>query len=260
MKSIFFLTSLEEKVFLSTQEDFLSVTQIALCASAPRTSTFKALQKLETLGLVHSKKVRLKNQHTYSRASDDEIIKRLDLVKKKITSKKDDSTPLHLDKSLFVNVYSGKGSISERLIAMMSQEKGGRIYTLQSSGTGKAWIGRLDEDVLLRIQTLFKERGLIVVGILGASYSDSIKKYKKNLTETLKGRLDDTHIIPDNFLEDKTALYVYKSVTLFVDIEKLHAVEIHNQLFSRVLKKMILYMSNKSPRVRGIYDVNIDDN
>lgn len=252
--NIFFLTTLEEKVFLALSDEQNSVTCIASFAKVPRTSAFKALQKLEVLGLVKSKKIRLKNQHTYTRVSDGELLEKFELIKKKILKSKEKVASLKIDDSSSVSVYVGKEIVIERLRAMMSQDRGGRIYTLQASGTTKEWIHAIGEEAVLDIHTLFKEKELIVVGIQGEAYSHHIKKYAKKVVESFKERLDDLHIIPDEFLEQKTALYIYKSTILFINIEEYQALEVHSSSLSKVLKKMLLFMSLKSPRVRDIYN------
>lgn len=252
--SIFFLTTLEEKVFLALSDELNSVTSIAISAKVPRTSAFKALQKLEALGLTKSKKVRLKNQHAYTRVSDGELLEKLELIKKKVLRRKEKIASIKIDHDSLVSVYTGKEVVVERLRIMMSQDRGGRIYTLQASGTTKEWINAIGEEAVLGIHTLFKEKELIVVGIQGEAYSHHIKKYTKKVVDSFKERLDDLHIIPDEFLEQKTALYIYKSVILFVDIEKYQVLEVHSHTLSKVLKKMLLFMSLKSPRVRGMYD------
>lgn len=212
MSTIFFLTKLEEKVFMVLDDNPSSVTCIADSAKVPRTSAFKALQKLEQIGLSESKKVRLKNQHTYTRVSDIKILEVLEGVKKKIIRGKGNVSSVKIDNETMISVYSGKEAVVERLVTMMSQEHGGRIYTLQASGTTKEWIATLGEEDVLTIHKLFKERGLIVVGIQGEAYVHHVRQYAKTVVESFKNRLDDLHVIPDEFLEKKTALYIYISL------------------------------------------------
>ena len=235
--------------------EFMSVTGIAHLAKVPRTSAFKALQKLKVIAFVESKKIRLKNQHLYKRVQESQIGDAIDYIKKdilKLTLPQAEES-LHSNNKDFPVVYlSGKNTITASLIKMMSMEKGERIFTIQASGTTKEWIKKIGEENVLQIHKLFKDNGLIVVSVQG-NKSPKDFGYSKEVLESFRGRLNDSHIVIDDFFENKTSLYVYRSTVLFVDLTNLVGIEIRNKLFSNVLKKIIYFMSHKTERVRDMF-------
>lgn len=253
--SIFFLTKIEDKVFRILPADFVSVTSIAMLAKVPRTSAFKALVKLEELQLVQSKKIRLKNQHLFKRQTIEEINTIFESIRESLLHDggytKDVLVNDHSENSIYF--FKGKQNIILTLDKMLTLEKGERIYTVQASGVLEDWIKYLGEKEVVLVHKKLVDKGLILVSVQGDKLLKEYK-YAEEIKESFKGRLNLVHTISDEFLERNTALYVYRSTILFINIEKLEGTQIENKQFASALKKIITFISQKIERSRSPFE------
>lgn len=253
--SIFFLTKIEEKVFLSLSDEYESVTSLSLLAKLPRTTVSKALIKLESLGLALGKKVRLKNKHLFKKVEADDLVKIIDSIKESMLTHEHEKvgTSLLTSHNSSARFISGKKNVIAALHEVLSLTKGERVYTVQASGMTKSWIQALGEEEIVEIHRKFAENGLILVSVQGVKSAKDFD-YSFQIKESFKGRLNALHGIPDDFFEKNTALYVYRNTTFFVDIENMNGLIMKDKLFATVLRKMIHFMSLKTDRIRDAVD------
>lgn len=248
-----FLTKRQEKVLKSLSVTFLSVTEIATITKLPRTTVSTVLKSLEQSGFVASKKIKYKNKHLYKKVDDKKIQKALNVLEKHIVEDKVGIKTMPFLERGGISLLLGKDSIIKTLKEMMSMEKGERIYTLQPSGSTKQWNKAIGEKEVLYIHSLFKKNGLIVVSVAG-KYEPGKVLYSNEIIESFKDRLDQSYFISDNFLEDNTAVYVYRSSLLFVDIDRLIGIHIQDKKISSIIKKIILFISVRTDRIRKVID------
>lgn len=252
--SIFFLTSIEEKVFFTIPTDnFLSVTDIADLAKLPRTTVSKSLIKLENIGLVFGKKIRNKNKHVYQRSSYKDISEKVDSFKEKLSDGASESVPQSLSvfkkSGISCNVYSGSDGLFRIIVEMINKVSVGRIYMVQPHDAMDAWIKLIGVEKVNYIHETLKEKGRVLVSVRADDLQNKI-----NLSRDIKGaykqRLESSHVIENEYTESKLSLYVYDSTILFINLEDVVAFRIENKKMASSLKKMVTYMATHTKKVR----------
>lgn len=227
--------------------DHDSVTSIALRANLPRTSAAKALVFLESIGLVHSRKVREKNRHVYFRATVEEIIKKTDEAKTALLGKKyKGSLGVPYGENSSVVVHNGKDAILAIIYKIISLHAGERVHILQGTNTADAWNKVIGLEEALKINDTFNKNGILWVGLRSDSFIKELKK--KTLDASYKGRIGNIHVLPDMYFEESTAAYIFKGTILFVDLVNVVAIEINDKKIVSIFKKVILYLLEVTPR------------
>lgn len=234
--AIFFLTSIQEKVFRAVEQEPYSVTDIARKSKLPRTSVAKALVALEKIQFVKSRKIREKNRRVYMRSSIEDIegqIKHFESILFDTHHKKD---TLPFSEESFVRVESGERAIYEALYNLVSYRKNERIYILQHKNTPKDFIELLGIDGVAAINTKASENGLILISVRGGdmdSYIESVPLLK----QSYKNRITKTHTVADVFFEEKTSLYATRGSLLFVNLRDKTVIHLNDKALSSALIK-----------------------
>ncbi len=246
--SLFFFTIIQEKVFWKVTDVPVSVTEIAEKARLPRTSVAKALDKLESLGLVASRKVRDKNRHLYVRSSKEEIQKIVDGFKASLFEKgevKEKNFSLHNEES--TSMYYGKESIFSVVSEMIELRKNERLYIVQGKDAPLSWVTFLGEKDILEIHKITKENEVIIVSLRGDSFKKEILD-RASLKKSYEGRVSSTFSMPDEFFEEKTSLYATRGFVLFINLKKEYAFKIEDKALSAVVIKLLQFILKKTNR------------
>lgn len=248
--SLFFLTKNEEKVFFATSSLGLSVTDIAKKARVGRTSTQKALESLEKMGLVCGKKVRYKNRHLYTKTDDNTINDIVESIRASLLGRSlVKKYGITLSPSCKVNVFKGKNGIIETLERVLSIRVNERIYGTQGPDGVSSWIEYLGKEEILRLHSIIKKNQLIMIGFRAESIKQKFK-HEKEVMGSYKGRLSQTHALPDEFLQEKFSLYIFRDTVLFIDLQNEVAVEVADIIVASGLVKLIRFILSKTERDR----------
>lgn len=246
--SFFFLTDIQEKVFRSVTEAFSSVTEIAHHAKMPRTSVAKALERLESIGLVHSRKVREKNKHLYSRVTSEEVDEKIENLKSSIFEKE---KTLKKSISFFgeqpISFFSGREGILSTIHDIISSRKNQKVYVVQGKDAAESWVSYLGNEEVLALHRKIVENELIVVSVRGDGLKGEIE-HREHIKKSYTGRVMRVHAIPDSFFQEKTSVYAFRNTLLFVNLKKEYAIKINDYDIAQSFIKMINYVLDESKR------------
>lgn len=246
--SLFFLTRNEEKVYFATGDTQESVTEIARKVKIPRTSAEKALKNLEKLGLVVGRKVREKNKHVYLRADQNSVNALVEDFRASLLGKnKAEKMVCKKDEQHKVTIFSGREGIIESLYHMLSIRVNERVYGIQGSDALKSWLAYLGEEEVVRLHNVIKENKLIMVGVRSSAVKKDVLT-KMHIRQTYKGRLAQTHAIPDEFFQDKLSIYVFRDTLLFINLQEEVAFEVVDKVVVSGILKLIRFILTKTDR------------
>ena len=112
---------------------------------------------------------------------------------------------------------------------------------------GKEWVNKHNRAVV--------KHKLIAFTIHSIEAPTDIKK-DKDITAAYKGRLGNSHAIPEEFLAKGLSLYIFEDTILLVDLENIRAILFTDHGMAAFLIKMFAFMFSKGEREEFFLNFN----
>ncbi len=146
-----------------------------------------------------------------------------------------------------ITTYRGKEEVSNTLMDLTVRKDGARMYSIQSSKNWATWIKHMGKDWVNKHNRAVVKHKLVALTIHSPDAPEGIKK-DKDITEAYKGRLGNSHAIPEEFLPRGLSLYIFEDTILLVDLIKVEATSFTNHNMATFLIKMFTFMFEQSER------------
>lgn len=143
--------------------------------------------------------------------------------------------------------YHGKKEVADALMNLTIRKDGARMYSIQSSKNWAAWVKLMGKDWVNKHNRAVVKHKLVALTIHSPDAPEGIKK-DKDITDAYKGRLGNSHAIPEEFLARGLSLYIFDETILLVDLEKVEATSFTNHNMATFLIKMFTFMFEQSER------------
>ncbi len=141
-----------------------------------------------------------------------------------------------------------------RIVAVISellrQEKHGVLKGIQSSSSGFAGLQKAGQARGIKINELVKQNKIIVEAVLDESFLQTVQagtgaRWKKSYL----GRMANTVIVPDEFLDFNADLFLFKKRALLINWHDEIAIDITNIEMLRLLGRLFNFMHTSGKKV-----------
>ncbi len=230
----------ETKVFKKLTLNPQSVADIVREAKMPRMTVYTNLLRLEKMKLAQEVK--------------SESGKRILWVKKDGTALEEEIS--HLSQSLIgrragnikgITHLSGKEEVASALMNLTTRKDGARMYSVQSSKNWQMWLSLMGKEWVNKHNKAVVAHKLMSLTIHSREAPTDIKK-DEDITDAYKGRLGNSHAIPEEFLPQGLSLYIFENTILLVDLKHVKAISFTDNGMAEFLIKMFAFMFSKGER------------
>lgn len=175
-------------------------------------------------------------------------VKRSDaLLEKEITQIAEGILGKQIGDMAGITKYSGKEEVASALMNLTTRKDGARMYSVQSSKNWQIWLRLMGKEWVNKHNRAVVKHKLIALTIHSEEAPADIKK-DKDITDAYKGRLGNSHAIPEEFLPKGLSLYIFENTILLVDLEHVRATSFTDQGMALFLIKMFAFMFSKGER------------
>ncbi len=231
----------ELKVFKKLSYNPESVALLVRKLKMPRMTVYTVLLRLQKQGLAKTSVSATSKRATWSRSEDSHILEEVEEVSKTLLG-------IEVKKlSEGFSLYSGKKEVADALMNLTIRKDGARMYSIQSSKNWAMWLKLMGKDWVNKHNKAVVEHKLLALTIHSPEAPEDIKK-DKEVTDAYKGRLGNSHAIPEEFLPRGLSLYIFEDTILLVDLEKVEAISFTDHNMAAFLIKMFSFMFEQSER------------
>ncbi len=230
----------ELKVFKKLTLNPQSVAELVRTLKMPRMTVYTNLLRLKKNKLAQEVKSESGKRVMWLRNSDVSLQKEVSETAESILGKS-------LGTGGEIHRYAGKEEIKAALMNLTTRKDGARMYSIQSSKNWPVWIKLMGKEWVNKHNRAVVKHKLIALTIHSAEAPVEIKK-DKEVTEAYKGRLGNSHSIPEEFLPQGLSLYIFDETILLVDLQQLEAVSFSDENMAHFLVRMFAYMFERSER------------
>lgn len=238
------LTKNEIKVFEKVTRNPETVATIVLKTKMARMTVYTILLRLEKMGLVKQIESSSGNKMEWTRSKNEVIAKEIDRAKRLLlntkVSKKTSKGYSHQD----VVLYSGKKEVAAALVELTVRKDGAKMYSIQNSKNWKRWIDLMGKDWVNMHNKLVVKHKLICFTLHSPDAPEDIKK-DSEVIAAYKGRLGNSHAIPESFLKRDVSFYIFEDTIFLVNLEKVEATSFTHGDIASFLIKMFSFMFEK---------------
>jgi len=146
-----------------------------------------------------------------------------------------------------ITKYHGKEEVSDALMDLTVRKDGARMYSIQSSKNWALWIKLIGKEWVNKHNKAVVRHKLLALTIHSLEAPENIKK-DKSVTDAYKGRLGNSHAIPEEFLPRGLSLYIFEDTVLLVDLENVEAISFTDHNMATFLVKMFTFMFGQTER------------
>lgn len=230
----------EVKVFKKLSLNPQSVAELVRTLKMPRMTVYTNLLRLKQKKLV--KEVQSETgKRTLWVKSDDSVIEG------ELSRAAETMLGRAISAGSGITTYRGKEEVSKALMDLTVRKDGARMYSIQSSKNWAMWIKLMGKEWVNKHNRAVVKHKLLALTIHSPEAPDDIKK-DKDITDAYKGRLGNSHAIPEEFLPKGLSLYIFEDTILLVDLQKVEAVSFTNHNMASFLIKMFTFMFEQSER------------
>jgi hypothetical protein len=235
------LTKNELKIFKAVDMNPLFVAAVVRKVKMPRMTVYTVLLRLKKQGLVKSVRSESGKRLAWCRSEDSRIEQELGTTKKILLGSPHEVVSTgHLS-------YSGKKEVADALMHLTTRKDGARMYSIQSSKNWQMWLNLMGKEWVNKHNRAVVKHKLVALTVHSPEAPDTIKK-DKEITEAYKGRLGNSHAVPEEFLARGLSLYIFEDTILLVDLEKVEAASFTDHNMAKFLIKMFSFMFEQSER------------
>lgn len=231
----------EIKVFKTLNMNPRAVADIVRKTKMPRMTVHTVLLRLKKQGLAKTVRSESGKRLTWCRHDDSRIEEQIGAAKKTLLGFEDRKM------SKGYVAYQGKKEVADALMNLTVRKDGARMYSIQSSKNWALWLKLMGKDWVNKHNRAVVKHKLLALTIHSPEAPDDIKK-DKDITDAYKGRLGNSHAIPEEFLARGLSLYIFEDTILLVDLEKVKASSFTNRNMAAFLVKMFTFMFEQSER------------
>jgi hypothetical protein len=230
----------EVKVFKKLSLNPQSVAELVRILKMPRMTVYTNLLRLKQKKLVKEVKSETGKRMLWVKNDDSVIESELSRVAETMLGGAISAGP-------GITTYRGKEEVSDALMDLTVRKDGARMYSIQSSKNWATWIKLMGKEWVNKHNRAVVKHKLLALTIHSPEAPDDIKK-DKDITDAYKGRLGNSHAIPEEFLPKGLSLYIFEDTILLVDLQKVEAISFTNHNMATFLIKMFTFMFEQSER------------
>lgn len=230
----------EVKIFKKLTLNPQSVADVVCKTKMPRMTVYTTLLRLKEKKLVQVTKSDSQKRLLWSKKNETDIEKELSCVAENLLGKR-------LISRQEIIVYVGKEEVSNVLMELTVRKDGARMYSMQSSKNWKMWLSLMGKEWVNKHNRAVVKHKLIAFTIHSPEAPKDIRE-DKEITSAYKGRLGNSHSIPEQFLAKGLSLYIFEDTILLIDLEKVEAILFTDNTMSRFLIGMFSFIFEKSDR------------
>ncbi|MFA5132309.1 MAG: helix-turn-helix domain-containing protein [Candidatus Paceibacterota bacterium] len=238
------LTKNELKVFNAVTRNPQTVALIVRTTKMPRMTTYTILLRLEKKGLVKHATSDSGNKVLWLRNQDSAIEKELLHTGKVLLGSSVGNGAQELQSFSGIHFFSGKKEVSQALMDLTIRKDGIRMYSIQNSRNWPRWVDLMGKTWVNEHNKAVVKHKLVCFTIHSPDAPEGIKK-DSDIIEAYKGRLGNSHAIPESFLKRDIAFYIFEDTIFLVNLEKGEAVSFTNADMASFLIKMFSFMFEK---------------
>lgn len=220
----------------------LSVSSVAQLSCIARTTTSYHLHKLYTRGFVERVKIgslfrwRLRSRRSlkYDLESAISILT--------FSNGADATKDNVLVEHGLQNVYAAL----ERILELNRTE---RVYVIQGNIAAEESVRKINERFMFRLHERIKEKEIIMEGVIGERVLALFQKLSKEQLQSHAGRLMITHVVPDEYMEFNTEMFLFRKTVMFVNAQEGTAVIINNSAAVDALRSMLRLMQGVGRKI-----------
>lgn len=234
----------ETRVFKKLTFNPQSVAEIVIITKMPRMTVYTNLLRLSKMKLVEEVKSESGKRILWAKR-DDALLEKV--LEKEISEIADGTLGKQRGYVAGITKYSGKEEIAGVLMNLTTRKNGSRMYSVQSSKNWQMWLDLMGKEWINKHNKAVVTHKLMALTIHSLEAPTNIKK-DKDITDAYKGRLGNSHAIPEEFLPSGISLYIFENTILLVDLKKVKAISFTDYSMAEFLIKMFAFMFSKSER------------
>lgn len=231
----------ELKVFKKLSYNPESVASLVRKLKMPRMTVHTILLRLKKERLAKSVRTESGKRLAWCKNEDSKIEQEFSEVHRSLLG------ALPEDRSTTHVLYSGKKEVADALMNLTVRKDGARMYSIQSSKNWPMWVKVMGKEWVNKHNRAVVKHQLIALTIHSTEAPQDIKK-DKGITDAYKGRLGNSHSVPEEFLARGLSFYIFDDTILLVDLEKVEAISFTSHNMATFLIKMFTFMFEQSER------------
>ncbi len=146
------------------------------------------------------------------------------------------------------NYYSLK-NIDSIIVKILKNKSNERIYFIEPYHQMEKFVSSIEQNTISAIAELFKKRKNISVGVSSVKNIKLLENYDKKTLENMLGRMTIVYTIPDEYLNFKDMIIVYKDFIYIFNFNEKSVVEIESSSFAKSMKSIILALQNFGKKI-----------
>ena len=232
----------EIKVFKKLNYNAQSVADIVRKTKMPRMTVYTNLLRLHKKKLVTGVNSESGKRVEWVRGKDSVIKEELEDVTELILGK---TTDLNGGDLSGIKLLCGKKEIADTLMYLTTRKDGAKMYSIQNSRNwlrwievmGKKWVNEHNRAVV---------RHKLVCFTVHSKYAPEKIKQDKEVLDAYKGRLGNSHAIPEAYLKKDLSFYIFEDTIFLVNFAKVEATLFTDADMASFLIKMFAFMFEKA--------------
>lgn len=232
------LNANELKVFKRLTYNPQSVAEIIRKTRMPRMTAYTNLLRLKKKKLAKSIVSESGRRALWVKNQDSVIEAELSETRKAIlhdTGKQNSGT----------SFYKGRKEVGDKLMELTTRKDGATMYSIQNAHNWWRWVEVMGKPWVNKHNRAVVRHKLIAFTIHSPTAPERIKK-DEEIIQAYKGRLGNSHAIPESFLKKDLSFYIFDDTIFLVNLEKVEAVAFANKDMASFLVKMFAFMFTKA--------------
>ncbi|MDQ5976133.1 MAG: hypothetical protein QG664_46 [Patescibacteria group bacterium] len=209
----------EEGVLLILKQMPLSVADITRLARLPRMTVFQTLKSLKKRNL--AKTVLVGKRYHWMRIETSQTGSLLQMTFDALISSGELS-----ERKLFIETYEGAEKLFVTLRNLFEVHPGERLVGFQSTHSAKECMEALGMERVIALNTIIREKGIIVEAVLGKNFVEFGKQYGSEWEESYVGRAAAITIVPEEYLKLEVDVFVFRRSLLVIHWKEKHMLEV----------------------------------
>ncbi len=213
------LEKIEVLILEALQSKALSLTDLSRHIEVPRTTLPRVIKKLNSRGFL--KRITVGKRKKWLTVSPSEMFDIFAACTNQL-DKHTTKTKLRFDNETEFTIYRGAQNIFDVFEKLSSLHKGERVYGIQPDESIQEVVKKLPVEKLLKINNQLKNNKIVFEGIVHKKSVENLmrsmgRKNAKKLFDSFVGRLEDYVNLPDDFLNVRSEIYIYRDSAAIIN-------------------------------------------
>lgn len=223
---------------------------VAKETAIPRTTVAFIIKRLINKGLVIP--VHFGKRFKYVALTEAQLSQKLEqtLGEMRSTARERKGVQIRLSKENQFTIHIGYTEMVDAYTRIAANNKNTRIKAIQSNKSWNTIVEKLPAQELIQFNKAVIENDLIIDGILQDDYYEMYKQYLKNhpqdiaksTAKSLTGRMADYTLIPKEFFDFYSEIWIFETTVVIINWKEEIAVEITNEQMMRFLRDMFEFV------------------